>query len=224
MPTRIHAPTLAQHAYKTLRALILSAELQPGSRLVVRVLSERYGLSPTPFKEALVALEREGLVTSRPRRGYTVATIDAESIRQLSQVREVLEALAARLAAEHMTPALLERLEELQALQEATFRDADLEASGDADLDFHRTLWLASRNGSLVHVLETFTGQVKLMMSSTRATVPSRHAQALREHGELIEHFRSADAAGAEALMKRHIRESGTALYAHLMNLDDPER
>jgi DNA-binding GntR family transcriptional regulator len=218
MPTHIHAPTLAQYAYKTLRALILSSELEPGSRLVVRVLSERYGLSPTPFKEALVALEREGLVSSRPRRGYSVATIDAASVGQLYQIREVLEALAARLAAGHVSTQLLRELEELHALQAAKFAEADLEGSGDADLEFHRALWRASGNQALAQVLETFTGQVRLMMSSTRAKVPSRHAQALQEHEVLIERFRSADAAGAEAAMKWHIHASGTALYDRLRN------
>lgn len=76
----------------------------------------------------------------------------------------------------------------------------------------------------MFHVLETFTGQVKLMMSSTRATLPSRHVQALQEHGALIEHFRFADAAAAEALMKRHIRESASALYTHLMNPGEQDR
>jgi DNA-binding GntR family transcriptional regulator len=216
MPIHIHAPTLAQYAYKTLRALILSSELEPGSRLVVRVLSERYGLSPTPFKEALVALEREGLVSSQPRRGYSVATIDVASVRQLYEIREVLEALAARLAAERMSAPLLRQLEELQALQAAKFAEFDLEGSGDADLDFHRALWVASGNDALVQMMETFTGQVMLMMSSTRAKVPSRHLQALQEHEALIERFRAADVAGAEAAMKRHIRASGTALYDRL--------
>jgi DNA-binding GntR family transcriptional regulator len=216
MPTAIQAPTLAQYAYKTLRSLILSSELEPGSRLVVRVLSERYGLSPTPFKEALVALEREGLVSSRPRRGYSVATIDVASVRQRYQIREVLEALAARLAAERMSPPLLRQLEELHAVQATKFAEADLAGSGDADLDFHRALWYGSGNPALAQMLETFTGQVTLMMSSTRAKVPSRHAQALQEHEVLIDRLRAADADGAEAAMRRHIRASGTALYDRL--------
>lgn len=216
MSTRIDAPTLAQHAYRTLRRLILSSELEPGSRLVVRVLSERYGLSPTPFKEALVALEREGLVSSQPRRGYSVATIDPESIRQRYQVREVLEGLAARLAAERMTPEVLGQLETVYAEQRARLCASDLEGSGDSDLDFHRMLWRASGNEALVQTAETFTGQVRLLMSSTRAKVPGRHAEALAEHGQLIERLRAGDADGAEAIMKRHVRAAGQALHDHL--------
>jgi len=90
---------LGEEAYARLRAEIISGELAPDEPLSELALSQRLGISRTPVREALMRLAGDGLVRSGPGRGARVAGIDLTDIRELFQLREALEGLAARLAA-----------------------------------------------------------------------------------------------------------------------------
>lgn len=105
-PTMNEQPgtTLRQDVYKALKAMILNGEVRPGDRLAERKLTKRLAVSRTPLREALNRLERDGLVTSEPRRGYYVLELDAKAIEDMLVLRENLDALAAQLAAEFMEP------------------------------------------------------------------------------------------------------------------------
>lgn len=210
--THIEQPKLSEAAHRAIRHMILSSELQPGARLVVRLLSERFGLSPTPIKEALVALEREGLVVAQARRGYSVANLDVEDVRKLYQVREAIEGLAARLAAERADGRVLKRLEQAHKAHIKRFQAGDLEGSGDTDLAFHQALWEASENEHLIQVAATFPAKTRLAMTSIRTAVPERHERAVQEHEELLQHIRAGNPEQAERLMREHIRRAAKVL------------
>ena len=214
MKTPISTPTLSKEAYDTLRRLILSSELQPGERIIVRELCENYGLSPTPFKEALVALERDGLVTSRPRRGYIVANPDPKKIANVYEIRAVVEGLAARQATEHRSKALIQSLEKVQQRQREQWLAEDRLGSGDSDLAFHQLLWTASSNDVLQAVAERFSNQAQLIMASVRLRNPQRHEEALDEHDEIIALIAAGHAHQAEEAMRKHIIRAAMALRA----------
>ncbi|WP_320781998.1 GntR family transcriptional regulator, partial [Streptomyces sp. CRN 30] len=102
--------SLCGRAYDTLRRRIVEGELQPGQRLVERDLAAELEVSRIPLREALRLLEADGLVVLVPRRGALVAPFAPADVRHLFDVRESLEALAARLAAGRTGPAGLARL------------------------------------------------------------------------------------------------------------------
>jgi DNA-binding GntR family transcriptional regulator len=209
-------PTLSQESYRLLRSMILSAELKQGQRLIVRVLAETLGLSPTPIKEALVALEKEGFVVAVPRRGYTVASLEEADIHNLYAIREVLEGLAARLAAERQPPLLLKTLTEIHHTQLSQLSNGRLEPSGDSDLAFHKTLWEATGNPYLNQTLETFAGKIRLLILSTRSAIPRRHTEAVEEHAAVLASIKSGQPDVAERAMRLHIQNSSLALYRHI--------
>lgn len=218
MPTIRHAigrTTLSKEAYRAMRSAILNRRLVPGQKLVVRVLSEELGLSPTPIKEALAALEREGLVAAVPHRGYFIPRITLHDIEELYALREVIEGLAARLAAGRADRGLAASLERLLSRQRAAVRRGDVEEYGDLDLAFHRSLREASGNRRLSRVGDSFGGQIRLLIS-TSAKLPGRLSASLQEHIAVVEAVRRGDPAAAEASMRRHVREAGVALAAHL--------
>src|SRR2546426_4872076 len=105
--------TLSLEAYRALRSSILNRRLPLGSKLLVRALAEEQGLSPTPIKEALAVLAKEGLVVAVPHRGYFIPRLSPQDIEEIYSLREVVEGLAARLAAERGTQQLVERLQNL---------------------------------------------------------------------------------------------------------------
>src|SRR5262245_52967838 len=150
-------------AYGELRRAILSGRLASGSHVSVRPLCEEFGLSATPVKAALTALEREGFLVLHTHRGFFVPEVDREDMQELYELREVLDGIAARRAA--ALPArgeLVARLRELQEAQTATVAAHDLSGYGDLDVAFHQLILEAAGNGRLQHVAENMIGQLRL--------------------------------------------------------------
>ncbi len=207
--------TLSREAHRALRTAILDRRFLPGAKLVVRVLAEDLGLSPTPIKEALAALEREGLVVAVPHRGYHVPRITLQDVEELYALREVVEGLAAGLAAHRATERVEAQLNRLLARQRACARTGDVERYGDLDLAFHRCLREAAGSGRLAQVAESFDGQIRMLIS-TSAKLPGRLPASLKEHIAVARAVTSKNPAAAEAAMRHHVRQAGIALKAHL--------
>src|SRR5262245_45375841 len=120
--------TLAQVAYDEVRAMILNGGLAPGTKMVVRVLSEKLGLSATPIKSALAALERDGFLVAVPHRGFYVPEIGLQDMLEIYELREALDGVAARKAAQADSAAELARtvLRPLLARQQERATAGDL--------------------------------------------------------------------------------------------------
>ena len=103
---------LKERTYGAVKRMILAGTLRPGEKLAERELSRRLKVSRTPLREALSRLVQEGLVENRPRRGHYVRAIDAKSVADLYDLREVLEKHAVRLAARRLTDADIAELED----------------------------------------------------------------------------------------------------------------
>ncbi len=88
--------TTAQHAVEGLRRAIIAGDLSPGDRVRQEQITERLGVSLAPVREALAVLEQEGQVTYLPRRGYFVTELDFDDMREIYELRELLETRAAR--------------------------------------------------------------------------------------------------------------------------------
>jgi DNA-binding GntR family transcriptional regulator len=140
---------LADQAYLAIRALIVSLDLAPGAVIDERALMQRLGIGRTPVREALRRLAQEQLVEVFPRRGMFVTGVDVRDLARISEVREMLEPEAARLAAERATEA--ER-DELAALSDEIGGAGDLMA---LDERVHRAIYRAAHND----LLETTLGQ-----------------------------------------------------------------
>ncbi|GEM82454.1 GntR family transcriptional regulator [Meiothermus hypogaeus] len=213
----LNRTTLNREAYKALRQAILSRKIPPGQKLVVRVLAEDLGLSPTPVKEALSALEREGLVVAVPHRGYFVLEPSLEDVREIYSLREVLEGLAARLAVENDGKALLRRLERLFEKQGEAAEQGDIDTYGDLDLAFHRTIWEASGSKRLLATAETIDGQIRMLINSS-AAIPGRLPLSRAEHKAILQAARDKDPEAAETAMRTHVRNAGRALESFLLS------
>jgi DNA-binding GntR family transcriptional regulator len=140
---------LADQAYLAIRGLIVSLDLAPGAVIDERALMQRLGIGRTPVREALRRLAQEQLVEVFPRRGMFVTGVDVRDLARISEVREMLEPEAARLAAERATEA--ER-DELAALSDEIGGAGDLMA---LDERVHRAIYRAAHND----LLETTLGQ-----------------------------------------------------------------
>ena len=208
--------TLSSMAYGELRQAILNGRLAPGVHVSVRPLCEEFGLSATPVKAALTALEREGFLVLHPHRGFFVPEVDREDMQELYELREVLDGIAARRAAALSDrDELVARLSALLEQQTAEVHANDLTGYSDLDVQFHQEILVAAGNGRLQHVAENMIGQLRLGRA-TSARVPGRPTAALGEHGEIIAAIAAGQQHQAERLARRHVRKSANALHRHL--------
>jgi DNA-binding GntR family transcriptional regulator len=196
--------SLAVRAYEAIRAAITTQQLVAGSHLSVPALAQRLNVSRTPVKEALARLEREGLVATRTNRGACVAFLCAADVHEIYHLREALEGLAARLAAERASPADIKVLKGLIEAQEQALKVRDMDAVMDVDMEFHRRLRELSGN-RLANILRNLEDQVRTVLA-TSITIPGRREQATREHRTILASIERHNPDSAESAARDHIR------------------
>lgn len=206
--------TRAQDAYAAIRARIIAGEFPPGVKVVVRPVSEALGLSPTPIKSALAALERDGFLVAVPDRGYFVPTIGMSDIQEIYELREGLDGLAARkLAASSQPERFVERtLAPLLERQRAAVSAVDIARMRDLDMQFHREIWHASGNTRLAQFTDNLAGQLRLAWGTH---APGLMERALTEHSAIMDAISRGDAVAAEAASRRHVQQA-LAAYTSL--------
>lgn len=191
---------MPKSAYERLRADIVAGEFGPGDSLAEIALGTRYGTSRTPIREALQRLESDMLVERTPR-GMQVRTSTPEEILDIYEVRIDLEGLAARAAAR--------RRNELDCARMKAARDAMSElvapaGRAEANQEFHKMIWAASHNQTLIDQLERLSLNL-LRYPTTTLSVPERWEAALGEHDRLVEAILSRDAVAAEQIAEEHM-------------------
>jgi DNA-binding GntR family transcriptional regulator len=143
---------------------IVHGRIRPGTRLVERQLADELGISRVPVREALIQLEKEGLIVSRPNGRYVIE-LGEEEINKLYAVRRVLERLAVELATQNTSPEHANALEnKLQEMREAVAQQ-DLSAFSRNDFEIHRLIWLQANNPYLLDVLRTLTGPIYMFIA-----------------------------------------------------------
>lgn len=204
----------SEEVYRVLRRMILNGELREEGQLVERRLARQMNVSRTPVREALRKLEAEGLVERAPYRGLVVADLKSEDVAEISQVREVLEGLAARLAADRRTKAQVKSLRTLVTRMEKAQAAEDVEAFGRLHLRFHDALSEVAGSPRLYGLLSGL--REYLAVAALGYQNVGRTEQACEEHRIIVECIASGDPAGAETATREHIRHSKEALLAVL--------
>jgi DNA-binding GntR family transcriptional regulator len=144
---------------KVLREWILNGTLKPGDRIVEYVLARRLRVSPTPLREALWLLSREGLVEIHTHRGAVVTRLSDRDIREIFTIRELLETHAAKMIRATLTPVKQRRLEAAARELDEAARARDIASFSAADHAFHETLWELSENRHLPEILREISSR-----------------------------------------------------------------
>lgn len=205
--------SLAEEALGKIIQAITSGEFQPGERLSEAHLARQLGISRGPLREALGRLEGR-LVMRTPRIGVSVIALSTADLAQLFEIREALEGMACRLAAERITRSELMSLQEL--LAEHGKDDKVLRNDGyfqrKPDEDFHLSIMTCARNPRLQELLmEDLYYQLRLYRFKA-STEPGRAKAAFREHQAILDALSARDPDAAEAAMRQHIRNAARSL------------
>jgi DNA-binding GntR family transcriptional regulator len=195
--------TVRGRATTELRNRILTGRLRPGERLDLDTITEEFGTSRTPVREALLELSYEGLVAVAPRSGITVLGITPRDAIDNFAVLAALTGKAAEWATTRMTAA---QRSELRTLADAIVTAEDVVA---ANWRFHRALNLASGSPRLL----TFLRQaVRVVPTNYFELFPEQEDRALDEHAALLAAIDRGDGAGARMIAEAHVLRAGEAL------------
>lgn len=208
----IQRRNLGADVYRVLWDRILDRQLHPGEKLSDLRLSEELGVSRTPVREALLRLEKDGVVIAEPNRGFFVASYDRRDIEEIYELRAALEAFALRHAAITVSPAdIRHQLDELdrvdRLLREARTdeeRTAASEAFLEVDRGFHSFLLDNSHNRRLVATLDGLWAQIAVFQKAG-LMITGWVDKALDEHRAIINHLVAGDPDAAARALEVHI-------------------
>ncbi len=196
--------TAASLILKDIRADILSMILVPGTPLSEKTLTERYRISRTPVREALIRLAEEGLVDIFPQSGTFVGRIPVDALPEAVVVRQALEGATIGLAIDRATDDDFARLEVLIARQQAMANLNDQNGFHGEDEAFHEELTIIAGHPGLWRVIHAAKTQID---RCRRLTLPKagRMIQVVREHTEVLTALKSRDKQAAETAMRLHL-------------------
>lgn len=205
----LRARTAHQYVHDTLREAILSGEIRAGSRLVQADIAAQLDVSTTPVREALRDLATEGLVQFDPHRGAIVRELDWEEVREIYQLRQLLEPLAIRLAIGRMSG------EELQTANELAQEMESVRSPGrfvELNRAFHGLFADAARSPRLQSILAGLRDSAAVYVALALRYQPSRMARANVDHRALLDAFEQRDADRAASIELRHLESTMAAI------------
>jgi DNA-binding GntR family transcriptional regulator len=198
----------------TLRDAIFGGTLRAGEALSVPELARRLNVSRSPVREAVLGLVAEGLAVEQPRRGVVVATIAAEDLVAIHEVREFLEAGSARLAARRIDRGGVDRLRAILAEQKRAVKEKDAAGYFRTNSKLHAAIAAAAGNSRLAQILRNLENQMRIALD--RIAGDERHIRSgYDEHQRVVEAIAVGDEASAHDAMRAHIAATIARLRAN---------
>jgi DNA-binding GntR family transcriptional regulator len=195
--------TTSRRVQESIAGAIGDGEFMPGTPLVEATLAARFGVSRVPVREALRALEQDGLVVHVPRKGRFVAPLSTQDVEEVFFLREVLEIAAARLSYQRITEEELDALAlQLDALTPGLSPRQDYFS---ADVAVHDAIARKAGNRRLLAMLQQLNSQIE-RARRTSAMQCDRLARSVREHQEIVEALRLRDLPLVKARLRVHLR------------------
>jgi DNA-binding GntR family transcriptional regulator len=204
---------LKDTVYLQLRDDIVTGVLPPGAALREAELATRFGVSKTPLRDALVRLSKDGFVEIPPYRSAVVVGYSRTDLREIYELRELLEGACARQAAFHISADALAELSRIVRASALCVRrsetDAEVAPGREDELtalldQFDLVMYAQSRNGRIDEMVGNIRGHIQRIGRLTTG-IPGRLAKSVPEHQAIYEAIVQRDGAAAESLMRRHI-------------------
>jgi DNA-binding GntR family transcriptional regulator len=201
---------LRQSVYDALIDLIVAGDLPPGQHMVETDLARQLGVSRQPIREALHRMEAEGWVDLRPSQGAFVHVPTDQEVDELLDVRVLLEAETARLAAGRATPEAVARLREINGEGEEATEADDFARAVAANDAFHAEVAGIAGNSVLAELADVIGRRVQWYY---RVVAPTRGHASWAEHAELIDAIEASDPERAQLLARKHTERTRSAYH-----------
>ncbi|WP_246295514.1 GntR family transcriptional regulator [Arthrobacter wenxiniae] len=196
--------SLRETVAQALRAAVISGEMKPGEVYSAPMLGKRFGVSPTPVREAMLDLVKEGLVVSLPNKGFRVTEVSDIDLDEITALRLLIEPPTVAAVTPLIDAHGLERLRGMAAAIVDFAGAGDLIAYTEADRAFHIAILEYSGNRRLVSLISELRAHTRLLGLAPLAATGKLREMSV-EHLDLVELMAAGKAAEAQALMTRHI-------------------
>ena len=198
---------IRKKVYNYLREQILNGLIPPNALLIETKIAKEIGASRTPVREALHSLELEKLIKSTPSVGYVVRPMSEDEVKQICEIRRVIEGLAARWAMEKAQTKLVKDLGKNIATAENKVSAGDVKAFVDLDTQFHEIIAKLSRSG---HLLELSRFLRRQMLRYRIQSIYSKEnvLRAIKGHKQILKAIEGADIDAVEKAMRHHLEQS----------------
>lgn len=212
--------TVGAIVYELVRSAILSGALQPGQRLKQEELANAFGVSRIPVRTALMQLQSEELVAFHPRRGAVVSGQSAAQVREIYEIRELLETHALSKSMRTMSEDRIQRLREL-----ADRLDEEREGKDFVELRvrFYQELYDSTRNPELVKIIENLRSVVRRNLLARRVSPPDSDA-AHGQHRALVEVVAAGNVRAAKSWLRNHLGAVRAGVEAIAATAGDVEK
>ena len=204
--------SLSEQAYRSLRDQLIMLEIRPGDAINDSALAASLGIGRTPVREALKRLESDHLVVSYPRRGTFATRVDFTELADISEIRQLLEPLAARRAAQNASAPMRARLRDLAAdIARSEPSNADQHDLMRFDIKVHRQIYAAAGNSHLEDVLIRYDNLATRIWCLVLDKIPSV-AGHITEHVNLLHAITDGDGELSAALALEHVTNFETTI------------
>jgi DNA-binding GntR family transcriptional regulator len=190
---QIQQLSLREQVVEQIRTAIIEGRLKPNDHIVEITLTQEMGVSRTPVREALILLEREGLVVSVPNRGCFVRAYDQEDVREISSMRTNLENFAAELIIDQLTQEDFALLDTKIEQQRLFIEKNDFKNVRRIDMDFHNYLIHCSNHSMLIRTWKEIVAQIAALLYIRAEGLDYDEYLAIRDHKAILEAFRTRD-------------------------------
>jgi DNA-binding GntR family transcriptional regulator len=198
-------PLLATVVTDKLRSAIMDAELRLGEALSEDKLAASFGVSRTPIREALTALQMEGLIVILPQRGSFVFSPSAEDIQEMCEFRAMAESRALTLSLARNKQKTLRALKTANRAMESARAKGDGRSACQADAAFHMAFFDGCGNQFLARAYFMVAGRIGAMRANIIGLHADIRSRVMVEHDRIIQAFADGDAVGAEAILAQHV-------------------
>lgn len=206
--------TVAARIYHAIKEQIIDGRHAPGARLTEQHIAAEFDSSRTPVREAMRQLVADGFVVFKPNSGTVVRKWTPAQMREVFELRVLIEGEIAALAAQHIGDGDIAQLVQLQDGIEVQGADTDAGNTariGPLNREFHRIIAQASRNERLIAMLANAI-EAPIVQQTFRRYTPAQLARSFHHHRELIEALRARDGAWAKSVMASHIHSAKHSL------------
>ena len=212
MPVTI-ADTIAQQ----LAEQILSGELTPGQRIEEKRVTEQFGVSRTPVRDALRQLAATGLVAIQAHRGVTVINLEIEQLSDMFEAQAELEALCAKLSAKRMSSIERKKLQMVASDSKPALASTDHELYSSTNEEFHHMIYAGAHNKTLEQMAINLWNRVAPFRRSTFFKLGNRMERSFEEHDAIIDAIIAGEETRAQQAMHEHITNSSINAIDYLL-------
>jgi len=203
-PAMIVRRSLHDELIDRLREMIVTGDLEPGTKVPEQNLASKFGVSRTPLREALKVLASEGLITLTPNKGATISQLTLEDLEEAFPVMGALEALSGELACARISDTAIDAIRQLHQQMITHYQANEMPEYFRCNQEIHNQILAAADNATLTNMYRGLSGQVRRARYVANIS-KKRWQQAVSEHEEIIAALSARNGVALSEVLKRHL-------------------